>query len=75
MPTEKAKLFFETSERSMRYLIDYLGHDDLAAIEISDAGQFLDYLFDGSPSIERYQKESRSIRDRTTKFPAATSAI
>ena len=27
----KTKLFLESSERSMRYLIDCLGHDDLAA--------------------------------------------
>ena len=30
----------------MRYLTDCLGHDDLAALEISDAGRFRDYLFD-----------------------------
>ena len=42
----KTKLFFESSERGMRYLTNCLGHDDLAAIEISDAGRFRDYLFD-----------------------------
>ena len=31
----KTKLFFESSERSMRYLTDCLGHEDLAALEIS----------------------------------------
>ena len=29
----KTKLFFESSERSMRYLTDCLGHDDLAALD------------------------------------------
>ena len=42
----KTKLFFESSERSMRYLTDCLGHEDLAALEISAAGRFRDYLFD-----------------------------
>ena len=40
----KTKLFFDSSERNMRYLIDCLGHDDLAAMEISDAGRFRHYL-------------------------------
>ena len=31
----KTKLFFESSERSMRYLTDCLRHEDLAALEIS----------------------------------------
>ena len=31
----KTKLFFESSERSVRYLTDCLGHEDLAALEIS----------------------------------------
>ena len=34
----KTKLFFESSERSMCYLTDCLGHNDLAVIEMSDAG-------------------------------------
>ena len=29
----KIKLFFESSERSIRYLTDCRGHDDLAAVE------------------------------------------
>ena len=52
----KTKLFFESSERSMRYLTDCLGHDDLAVLEVSDAGRFRDYLFDrgmSSSSVKR----------------------
>jgi hypothetical protein len=61
---EKTKLFFESSERSMRYLTDCLGHDDLAAIEISDAGRFRDYLFDrgmSSSSVKRIFSSVRAI--------------
>ena len=36
----KTELFFESPERTMRYLTDCLGYDDLAALEISDAGRF-----------------------------------
>ena len=60
----KTKLFFESSERSMRYLTDCLGHDDLAAIEISDAGRFRDYLFDrgmSSSSVKRIFSSVRAI--------------
>ena len=35
----KTKLFFESSERSMCYLTDCLGHNNLVAIEISDAAR------------------------------------
>jgi len=40
----KTKLFFESSKRHMRYHIDCSGQDDLAAMEISDAGRFRHYL-------------------------------
>ena len=36
----KTKLFFEPSEQSVLCLIDCLGHDNLTAIEISDASRF-----------------------------------
>ena len=36
----KPKLFFEVSERSVRYLKGCLGHENLAALEISDSGCF-----------------------------------
>jgi len=41
----KTSLFFESSERSIRYLIECLGHDSLTSLEVSDAGQVRDYLF------------------------------
>ena len=58
----KTKLFFESSERSMRYLKDFLGHDDLAAIEISDAGRFRDYLFDRGMSSSSMKRVFSSVR-------------
>ena len=44
--TGKTSLFFESSERSIRYLIECLGHDSLTSLEVSDAGRFRDYLFE-----------------------------
>ena len=44
--TGKTNLFFESSERSIRYLIECLGHDSLTSLEVSDAGRFRDYLFE-----------------------------
>ena len=41
----KTSLFLESSERSIRYLMECLGHDSLTSFEVSDAGQFRDYLF------------------------------
>ena len=41
----KTQLFFDVSIRSIRYLEEWLGHNDLAAMEIKDAGQFRDRLF------------------------------
>ena len=58
----KTKLFFESSERSMRYLTDWLGHEDLAALEISDAGRFRDYLFDRGMSSSSVKRVFSSVR-------------
>ena len=58
----KTKPFFESSERNMRYLTDCLGHDDLAAIEISDAGRFRDYLFDQGMSSSSVKRAFSSVR-------------
>ena len=52
----KTKLFFDASDRSLRYLIDCLGHENLDEITSKDAGRFRDYLFDrgmSSSSIKR----------------------
>ena len=35
----KTSLFFESSERSIRYLIECLGHDSLTSLEVSDVGR------------------------------------
>ena len=58
----KTKLFFEPSERSMLCLIDCLGHDNLAAIEISDASRFRDYLFDRDMSASSVKRVFSSVR-------------
>jgi len=58
----KTKLFFASSQRSMRYLTDCLGHDDLAAIEISDSGRFRDYLFDRGMSSSSVKRVFSSVR-------------
>ena len=58
----KAKLFFESSERSVRYLTDCLGHDDLAVLGVSDAGRFRDYLFDRGMSSSSVKRVFSSVR-------------
>ena len=58
----KTKLFFESSGRSMRNLTDFLGHDDLVAIEISDTGRFRDYLFDRGMSSSLVKRVFSSAR-------------
>ena len=44
--TGKTSLFFESSVRCIRYLIECLGHESLTSIEVSDAGRFRDYLLE-----------------------------
>ena len=54
--TGRTSLFFESSERSIRYLIECLGHDSLTSLEVSDAERFRDYLFErgmSSSSVKR----------------------
>ena len=46
----------------MRYLTDCLGHDDLAALEISDASRFRDYLFDRGMSSSSVKRVFSSVR-------------
>ncbi len=43
---EKTKLFFEVSNRSIRYLTECLNHDDVNYLETSDDTQFRDFLFE-----------------------------
>ena len=61
---EKTKLFFEGSERSIRYLVDCVGHEILTDLAPSDAGKFRDYLFDrgmASASVKRVISSVRAI--------------
>ena len=62
--TNKTKLFFESSDRSVRYFADCLGHEKLDKITSKDKGLFRDYLFDrGVPysSIKRVFSTVRAI--------------
>ena len=58
----KTKLFFEASERSIRYLSECLGHENLTALEISDAGRFRDYLFSKGMSSSSVKRVFSSVR-------------
>ena len=61
---DKTRLFFEASERSIRYLIDCVGHDSLTDLVPSDAGKFRDYLFDrgmASASVKRVISSAGAI--------------
>ena len=60
--TGKTSLFFESSERSIRYLIECLGHDSLTSLEVSDAGWFRDYLFERSMSSSSVKRVFSSVR-------------
>ena len=58
----KTKLFFEVSGRSIRYLNECLGHDNLSMLELSDAGQFRDFLFDRGMSSSSVKRVFSSVR-------------
>ena len=60
--TGKTSLFFESSERSIRYLIECLGHDCLTSLEVSDAGRFRDYLFERGMSSSSVKRVFSSVR-------------
>ena len=60
--TGKTNLFFESSERSIRYLIECLGHDSLTSLEVSDAGRFRDYLFERGVSSSSVKRVFSSVR-------------
>ena len=60
----KSRLFFEVSTRSIRYLEEYLGHDNLFAVKPLDAGHFRDSLFErglSSSSVKRVFSSVRAI--------------
>ena len=60
----KTNLFFEVSGRSIRYLTECLGHDNLSMLKVSGGGQFRDFLFDrgmSSSSVKRIFSSVRAI--------------
>jgi len=60
--TGKTKLFFEGSERSIRYLEECLGHDNISSLEPSDAGRFRDFLFARGMSSSSVKRVFSSVR-------------
>ena len=58
----KTKLFYDVSNRSIRYLEECLGHDNLTSIEKSDAGRFRDYLFARGMSSSSVKRVFFSVR-------------
>jgi len=58
----KTKLFFELSGRSIRYLTECLGHDNLSMLKVSDGGQFRDFLFDRGMSSSSVKRVFSSVR-------------
>ena len=68
--TGKTKLFFEVSNRSIRYLIECVGHDNINGLEPADAGRFRDFLFDrgmSSSSVKRVFSSVRAIMNLAIK--------
>ena len=68
--TSKSKLFFEVSNRSIRYLIECVGHDNINGLEPVDAGRFRDFLFDrgmSSSSVKRVFSSVRAIMNLAIK--------
>ena len=60
--TGKTRLYFESSERSIRNLIQCLGHDSLTSLEVSDAGQLRDYLLERGMSSSSVKRVFSSVR-------------
>ena len=60
--TGKTNLFFESSKRSTRYLIECLSHDSLTSFEVSNAGQFRDYLFERGMSSSSVKRVISSVK-------------
>ena len=58
----KTKLFFEVSGRSIQYLTECLGHDNLSMLKVSDVGQFRDFLFDRGMSSSSVKRVFSSVR-------------
>jgi len=58
----KTKLFFEGSERSIRYLKDCLGHNSVDGLIPGDAGLFRDYLLERGMSGSSVKRVIASVR-------------
>ena len=68
--TGKSKLFFEVSNRSIRYLVECVGHNNITCLEPADAGRFRDFLFDRgmtSSSVKRVFSSVRAIMNLAIK--------
>ena len=66
----KSKLFFEVSNRSIRYLVECVGHDIINGLEPADAGRFRDFLFErgmSSSSVKRVFSSVRAIMNLAIK--------
>jgi len=59
----KTKLFFQGSERSIRYLKDCLGHNSVDGLMPGDAGLFRDYLLERGMSASSVKRVIASIRE------------
>ena len=59
---DKTKLFFEGSERSIRYLIECVGHDKINGLEPADVGRFRDFLFNRGMSSSSVKRVFSSVR-------------
>ena len=60
--TGKSKLFFEVSNRSIRYLVECVGHDNINGLEPVDAGRFRDFLFGRGMSSSSVKRVFSSVR-------------
>ena len=60
--TGKNQLFYDVSNRSIRYLAECLEHNNLSDLEISDAGRFRDYLFARGMSYSSVKRLFSSVK-------------
>ena len=68
--TGKSKLLFKVSNRSIRYLVECVGHDKITGLVPADAGRFRDSLFDrgmSSSSVKRVFSSVRAIMNLAIK--------
>ena len=66
----KNQLFYDVSNRSIRYLEECLGHKNLSDLEIFDARRLRDHLFArdmSSSSVKRVFSSTKSIANLATR--------